>query len=139
MNIFFAWSIRWNPQWTHIYPIIIEQLKNHGTVLSELFLWSHNTAIPNPYTSDHQIFEQDIALLDQADIIVAEVTGPSHGCGREICYGQYVRQIPIICLHLEDSNPSAMLRGNDYLDIYTYNENNISEVLQTAFSNIKLP
>ena len=133
MNIYFAGSIRGNPEWTHLYPIIIEELKKQGTVLTEFFQWTHNTKEVNQYVSDQAIFEDDIKNLDKSDIIVAEVSGPSHGCGWEICYAQYVRKIPIICIYMDSANPSAMLRGNDYLQLYPYNKDNILEVLQTAF------
>lgn len=136
MNIYFAWSIKGNPQGTHLYPIIIEELKKHGKVLTEIFQWLHQMPNKKQYNSDREIFNQDIKLLKQSNVLVAEVTWPSHGCGREICYAQYVLKIPIICLYLEWTNISSMLKWNDYLQLYNYNEKNLLDIIQNKLTNL---
>ncbi len=135
MNIYFAGAIKGNSQGTHLYPIIIEELKKHGKVLTEIFQRLHQTPNQKQYTWDKEIFNQDITLLNQSNILVAEITWPSHGCGREICYAQYVLKIPVICLYLEWTNISSMLKWNDYLQLYSYTEENLLDTIQNKLIN----
>ena len=135
MNIYFAGSIKGNPGGKELYPMIISTLQQHGTVLTEIFQWSHNTPNPKQYSWDQEIFEQDIDFLNKSNILIAEVTGPSHGCGREICYAQYVRQIPVICIYLEWTKVSSMIMWNDYIDTYSYTEKNLTKTIQHIFSS----
>lgn len=134
MNIYFAGSISGHPHGKEVYGTIIEELRKHGTVLTEIYQRSHKTPNPTQYSSQEEIFQQDIKMLDNSDLIVAEVTWPSHGCGREICYGQYVCQVPIICFSLEGMKVSSMLKGNPYLKIYTYTENTLKEIIENALT-----
>lgn len=136
MNIYFAGSIRGNPQGKELYPLIIDELKKYGNVLTEMYGRSHRTDVPNQGRSDQAIFTDDVDKLDQSDIIVAEVTGPSLGCGREICYGQCVRQIPIICLYLDGTNLSAMIKGNDYLHLSPYTPETMIDVIDRSMKTI---
>ena len=111
-KVYFAWSIRGDQQLTSIYPFIIAQLKENGyEVITENLNRQHATNIKeNP--SDEDIFVRDVNLINEADILVAEVSSPSHGVGREICYAQFVRKIPVYLLSHHDKNMSAMLNGN---------------------------
>lgn len=89
--------------------------------MNENFVWNH-TVQPEQLPTDQELFLEDIEVMNQADIIIAEVTGPSHGVGRELAYAQHVCQIPVICFHHQDTKPSSMLMGNDYLAIQSYND-----------------
>jgi hypothetical protein len=47
--------------------------------------------------------------LAKSTILIAEVSKPSHGVGREIAYAQYEKKIPILCLYQSDNTPSPVL------------------------------
>ncbi|MCC6003385.1 MAG: nucleoside 2-deoxyribosyltransferase [Thermofilum sp.] len=59
-----------------------------------------------------EIFARDIKLMEEADILVAEVSYPSLGVGFEIAYS-LLRGKKVIALALKDRLPqvSAMIRG----------------------------
>jgi hypothetical protein len=52
--------------------------------------------------------------------MIAEVSAPSHGVGRELCFAQHVKKIPILALHLPEIDVSAMISGNPYLQLVSY-------------------
>ena len=84
MKIYFSGSIRGGREDASQYQKIIAHLKRKGTVLTE--------HIGNPSLSsegqlemkDKVIHDQDMKLLLESDIVIAEVTNPSLGVGYEI-------------------------------------------------------
>jgi nucleoside 2-deoxyribosyltransferase len=67
-----------------------------------------------------EIYERDIRWLDEADIVVAEVSLPSHGVGYEIAYARHRRAIPVICLTTRRC--SAMIEGDPGIELIEYGE-----------------
>jgi len=64
-------------------------------------------------SEDAYIYTRDIFWLDLADVLVAEVSGPSLGVGYEISYAIHVRKLPVLCLLNRDVlSFSAMIGGN---------------------------
>lgn len=62
--------------------------------------------------SAEDIEKRDIAWLDQATHLIAEVTAPSIGTGREIEYAR-ARKIKILCVYKKEQEffTSPMIRG----------------------------
>lgn len=123
MNIYFAWSIRWAKKAQKYYKKIVEHIRQYGDILTEHV--AHAYKNPEKYNiavTKKDIFQADIALMPKANVMIAEVSAPSHGVGWEICYAQHVRKIPILCLHLKDVDVSAMIEGNPYLTLQSYKD-----------------
>ncbi|AFZ74082.1 nucleoside 2-deoxyribosyltransferase [Natronobacterium gregoryi] len=122
MDIYFAGSIRGGRSDTALYADLIDVLENHGTVLTEHVgtdAVEKKEAVAG--LTDVDIYEQDLAWLRQADVVVAEVTTPSLGVGYEL--GRAVAwEKPICCLYRPSSEHdlSAMIRGNDTVDLLEY-------------------
>lgn len=66
--------------------------------------------------------------MDESDIVIAEISPPSLGVGRETVYAQYIYKMPIYCLYLEGARVSWMLKGNEYVKTQSYSE--VSEVYE---------
>lgn len=93
------------------YIQIIEMLKKQGhTVVSEHVASEVLEKIEEKIT-DEEIFNNDIGYIDECDCLVAEVTTPSIGVGYEIGYAISKGKL-VLCIHREDANVSAMVRGN---------------------------
>lgn len=122
MKIYFACSISGGRDHAHLYPEIVEHLKNHGDVLTEYFSDEKVYEIEKGAT-DHEIFDRDIAWIDESHMIVAEVSTPSLGVGFEVATalnkGKHV-----LCLfkNQEKRELSAMIAGNKNLHIIKYDE-----------------
>lgn len=94
-----------------MYIQIIEMLKKLGhTVVSEHVASEVLEKIEEKIT-DEEIFNNDTGYIDECDCLVAEVTTPSIGVGYEIGYAISKGKL-VLCIHREDANVSAMVRGN---------------------------
>lgn len=122
MEIFFSGSIRGGRSDADLYAELIGILNRHGTVLTEHI--GEETVEANEQEAgltDHDIYEQDLTWLRQADVVVAEVTTPSLGVGYEL--GRAVAwETPVCCLYRPSGSHdlSAMIRGNDDVEVVEY-------------------
>jgi len=71
--------------------------------------------------SPETVYARDIAWLEGSDVLVAELSTPSHGVGYEIAYALDLDK-PVLCLYQQDVKVSKMLTGNDRpaLQIHSY-------------------
>ena len=120
MKIYFAGSIRGGRDKIDTYIAINELLEKYGTILdkhvSDPNLSSMGESIPL-----EEIYKRDIEWINEADILVAEVSTPSFGVGYEIAYAESLRK-PVICLCDVKANLSAMIGGNSYIDLIKYTD-----------------
>jgi len=93
------------------------------------------------------IFDRDMGWVDEADVLVAEVSTPSHGVGYEIAAARYRNRIPVICLYRREYTKrcSAMLSGDRGITLIEYEDeavmlDRLRESLRTAGrSTARLP
>ncbi|XP_018118259.1 2'-deoxynucleoside 5'-phosphate N-hydrolase 1 [Xenopus laevis] len=114
LRVYFCGSIRGGREDQALYERIVRELRRYGTVLTE------HVARPEigvrgedaEALGDKFIHDRDMDWLNQADVVVAEVTQPSLGVGYEI--GRAVDMNKrILCLFRPSSGRalSAMIRG----------------------------
>ena len=123
IKIYFAGSIRGGREDAALYRRIIASLAAYGEVLTEHVGDPDLTRAGEDGPSDEAIYERDMAWLAEADVVVAEVTVPSHGVGYEIGRAEALGK-PVLCLHRRGSGRrlSAMLAGNVALRCETYTD-----------------
>lgn len=82
------------------------------------------------------VFEQDFEGLSASDLLIAEVTSPSHGVGCELMQA-YIQRIPIICIMERGAKVSRMVRGNPYVKalIEYDNEEHCLQILREYLIN----
>jgi nucleoside 2-deoxyribosyltransferase len=119
-KIYFACSIRGGGD-TSSYEAILEIIKATGAhILSEIFVHDaiHYGGSPLPA---NEIYARDIAMIHDADMIIAEVSNPSLGVGYELAFAETLNK-PILCLYNEsqDKKLSAMISGNPYMKVAYY-------------------
>jgi nucleoside 2-deoxyribosyltransferase len=112
MKIYFAGAIRGGRQDAALYGQIIRLLKERGEVLTEHVGYEDPDRAESGL-SDETIYRRDMSWLEEADILVAEVTVPSHGVGYEIARAEVLEKA-ILCLYrAEATQPlSALIAGN---------------------------
>lgn len=118
MNIYFAASILGGRQDEGIYGLLIDELQHHGTVLTE------HVADPQDVEqgmTDREIYQRDMAWLESADVVVAEVTTPSLGVGYELASAERVG-LEILCLFRPSSGRrlSALVAGSPGIRVVPY-------------------
>jgi nucleoside 2-deoxyribosyltransferase len=121
MKIYFAGSIRGGRDDAARYHRIIALLSKYGEVLTEHVGSEELPSTGEENLSDADIYARDMAWLAEADVVVAEVTTPSHGVGYEIARAEATGK-PVMCLHHRGSGRrlSAMLAGNSALRCESY-------------------
>ncbi|XP_020368163.2 2'-deoxynucleoside 5'-phosphate N-hydrolase 1 [Rhincodon typus] len=141
LGIYFCGSIRGGRQDVDIYCRIINYLKKCGRVFTE--------HIGNPdlvekgedgvKSGDKYIHDRDLMWLQEADVIVAEVTQPSLGVGYEIGRAVAMNK-KILCLFRSSSKYilSAMIRGAENgtnFQVKDYSEEQVETILQQYFED----
>lgn len=135
MNIYFAGSIRGGREDAGIYAQIIQLLKGYGTVLTEHLGNSDLTAL-GENRDVQEIYNRDMDLLEQADVVVAEVTSRSLGVGFELGTARLLGK-RVLCLYRPVVTPhlSAMLLGSPWFTIKTYTSITDLPAIITEFLN----
>jgi hypothetical protein len=64
--------------------------------------------IVDPY----EVYARDIAWIQSADVVISEVSTPSHGVGYEVAYALQIGR-DVLCCHREGVPVSKMITGND--------------------------
>lgn len=120
MKIYFAGAIRGGRQDATRYRQIIRLLKEYGDVLTEHVGYEDPIRAESDM-SDEAIYARDMSWLEEADILVAEVTIPSHGVGYEIARGEILGK-DILCLYRLGAahRLSALIAGNPHIRYEEY-------------------
>lgn len=123
MKIYFAGAIRGGRDDVHLYAEIISMLKKYGTVLTEHLGDTSitGTGQMGQGKSAKDIFSDDVAWLDESDIVIAEVTTPSLGVGYELGRAE-AKGKRIVCLFRINvgRHLSGMVLGNPNVKVFEY-------------------
>ena len=124
-KVYFACSIRGGGDTSSYLNIIKAIQAAGGEVISEVFVHDAIQFGGSPLPAN-EIYERDIAMINEADFIVAEVTNPSLGVGYELAYAEKINK-PIACLFNDTSGRklSAMILGNPYNLVINYSADKI--------------
>lgn len=111
-KIYFACSIRGGRDDAETYAALIRHIKARAIVLSEIFADGTLTASGSPGSSG-DIHAKDLAWVQKADAVIAEVTNPSLGVGYEIGKAEEWGK-PVLALFRDDGTRrlSAMIDGS---------------------------
>ena len=134
MKIYFAGSIRAGREDQEVYQGIIRGLRELGPVLTEHVGSPELTDSGDDGPSDAEIYRRDMGWLDEAEVVVAEVTVPSLGVGYEIGRAEMLGK-PVICLFREEPvrRLSAMISGNPAMAVEVYETVEEAVALATGF------
>ncbi len=131
MKIYFCGSIAGGRKYAKIYSKIVDYLKGKGhRVLSEHIVKDDIFDFEKQFTPQ-EIFQRDIEFLDDADVVIAEISNPSLGVGYEICHALY-NKMNVLCVYQAGLYVSRMITGNTMpgIKIETYeNEDNLFSII----------
>jgi len=135
MKIYFSGSIRGGREHIEWYNFIIRELSLYGEVLTEFVADKSLSSYGTLNMTDKEIYDRDISLIKEAEIIVADVTIPSLGVGYEIAFAEKLNK-NIFCLYhkTDDKKVSAMISGDSNLNFFNYqSKEDISEIMKSIF------
>jgi len=135
MKIYFSGSIRGGRDHAEWYDFIVKSLKEYGKVNSEFVADKSLTSYGHTNLTNQQIYDRDIELIKESEIVIADVTVPSLGVGYEIAYAEKLNK-NIFCIyhHVEGKRISAMIAGSPYLKVFPYTtKEEILEIFKQIF------
>lgn len=123
MKVYFACSISGGRQDEAVYQHLVD------------FLLSLNIEVPTSHIAEtgieeidarespRNIYQRDVNWIRESDLLVAEVSTPSHGVGYEIGYALDHAK-PVLCLYQKRVVVSKMITGNPHplLTVKAYDE-----------------
>ncbi len=135
MKIYFSGAIRGGREKAADYKEIINFLEKYGPVLTK-HLGDINLNITGEDLGASEIYKRDINWLEEADLVIADVSIPSLGVGYELAYAEKLVK-KIICLYENESNVSAMIKGNSNFFLIPYaNLNDLFVKIAEVFEEI---
>jgi nucleoside 2-deoxyribosyltransferase len=140
MKIYFAGAIRGGRDDVALYGEIISMLKSYGTVLTEHLGDTSitGTGQMGQGKSAEDIYSDDVAWLDESDIVIAEVTTPSLGVGYELGRAE-AKGKRIVCLFRINAGRhlSGMVLGNPNVKVFEYEKvEDLGSVFKEVFEGL---
>jgi 2'-deoxynucleoside 5'-phosphate N-hydrolase len=138
MTIYFSGSISSGRQDVALYARIVGRLREAGHQVIDGEVTSAAVHEGRGALDAEGIFRRDMAWLEDANVLVAEVSRPSTGVGYEIAAARYLRRIPVICLYRPawTSRCSAMISGDAGIELIEYDEGGFEEMIQELLESL---
>jgi hypothetical protein len=111
MQIYFACSITGGREDEAIYQVIVNTLLSDGHLVPTAILARPEVVFLEDISDAKAIYSRDVAWIRESDVLIAEVTTPSHGVGYEIGFTLGLGK-RVLCLHREGVKVSKMISGN---------------------------
>jgi len=112
VNVYFSCSLTGGRQDQRIYGQIVDHLVALGHTVPTAHLASPDIMKLERIEEPHQIYQRDIAWIRACDVLIAEVSTPSHGVGYEVAFALGLGK-PVLCCYLDGAAVSKMITGND--------------------------
>lgn len=111
MNIYFACSITAGRDFEAVYQAIVRALVEDNHVVLTAHLAESGISGREAALAPQEVYARDIAWLHGCDVLIAEVSLPSHGVGYEIGFSLALGK-PVLALYQEGCKVSKMITGN---------------------------
>lgn len=111
MNIYFACSITGGRDFESVYQAIVCALMEEGHEVPTAHLAESNVTSVEAAIHPNEVYERDVAWIRACDVLIAEVSVPSHGVGYEIGFALGIGK-PVLALYQEGHKISKMISGN---------------------------
>lgn len=113
MDIYFACSITGGRQSEAAFQAIVKSLEETGHTVPTAHLSLPEVLALEAIVDPQEVYQRDIAWINNAKALVAEVSTPSHGVGYEIAYALSIGK-PVLCCYQHGTPVSKMITGNSH-------------------------
>ena len=113
MNVYFACSITGGRQDELAYQRLVAALQEHGHIVPTAQLASPEAIHLEGVATPEEVYTRDVGWIKECDLLVAEVSTPSHGVGYEIAFALSLDK-KVFCLHRQGGKVSKMILGNPH-------------------------
>jgi nucleoside 2-deoxyribosyltransferase len=139
-RIYFSCSLTGGRQDQPAYAALVKHLQECGHTVLTAHLAAADVMTADSVHDPVTVYERDTAWLRACEVVIAEVSTPSHGVGFEIAYA-LERNKPVLCLAHAGARVSKMLTGNRTpgLEVATYGSQAEAVRLMEAFLEARVP
>jgi 2'-deoxynucleoside 5'-phosphate N-hydrolase len=109
MKIYFSCSITGGRNEQSIYQAMVDHLISAGYEVPTASLADQNVL----EVDSAEVYKRDVQWVTESDVLIAEVSTPSHGVGYEIALALQLGK-PVLCCYREGLKISKMISGNDH-------------------------
>jgi nucleoside 2-deoxyribosyltransferase len=113
MKIYFACSISGGRQDEAIYLKLVQVMVSMGIEIPTAHIAETGIEEIDALKEPWDIYQRDVNWIEDSDLLVAEVSTPSHGVGYEIGYALN-QDMPVLCLYNKSVVVSKMITGNPH-------------------------
>ncbi len=136
MNIYFACSITGGRDFEPIYRAITTALLSDGHEVPTAHLAETSVKLLEGQVNPRDVYERDVKWIRACEVLVAEVSTPSHGVGYEVAYALSLNK-PVLCVYREGQPISKMLSGNSHPAISVKSYRDAEEALDLIRSFLR--
>lgn len=111
MNIYFACSITGGREFESVYQVITRALAEDSHEVPTAHLAEPGVVSLEAVIDPGEVYTRDTTWIRASDVLIAEVSAPSHGVGYEIGYALGLGK-PVLALHQQGRRVSKMISGN---------------------------
>ena len=130
MKIYFACSISGGRKDEKAYQHLVKVLEEMDIEVPTAHIAETGIEIIDGEEKPLDIYQRDVNWIEESDLLVAEVSTPSHGVGYEIGYALTLGK-PVFCLYKQDVVVSKMITGNPHslLSVSPYRDLSEAELI----------
>ncbi len=139
MKVYFACSITGGREDEDTYQKMVGMLLSMGIDIPTAHIAETGIEEVDAREDPYDIYFRDVTWIEESDLLIAEVTTPSHGVGYEIGYALELNK-PVLCLYQKQVVISKMILGNPHplLTIEAYSDlNEVEETLRKYLAEIQ--
>jgi nucleoside 2-deoxyribosyltransferase len=111
MNVYFACSITGGREFEAVYQTIVQALAEDQHVVPTAHLAATGVTALEAVLEPQAVYTRDVAWVRECDVLIAEISVPSHGVGYEIGFSLALGK-PVLALYQEGKKVSKMISGN---------------------------
>jgi nucleoside 2-deoxyribosyltransferase len=111
MNIYFACSITGGREFEPVYQAMVAALTGDGHTVPTAHLAESGAAANEAEIGPLAVYTRDTDWIRACDLLIAEVSVPSHGVGYEIAFALGLGK-PVLAVYQVGRKVSKMISGN---------------------------
>lgn len=128
MKIYFACSITGGREFESVYQSIVRALTEDSHDVLTAHLVETGIAANEAGMLPSDVYSRDVNWIRESDVLIAEISVPSHGVGYEIGYALGLGK-PVLALYQQGRKVSKMISGNPDAKLYVMSYDGPSQAI----------
>ena len=137
MNIYFSCSITGGRKDQHIYQRIVDYLIENGHEVPTAHLASSDVMKDESDLNAIDVYKRDMKWVRNCDMLIAEVSTPSHGVGYEIAAAIFLGK-HVMCCYQKDKKISKIISGNTRENMHVFAYKSEGDLISEIESFLKV-